>query len=238
MKIKFILIILFNLILISHKFLLSQQPNTTIVTFFIRPSLESDIVAGEKMASKLKVPGKSTQSFAKKMLKELYNTGIFVSYLGNSAVSDKNGQVVLKMQKKTNIINMVITQSIKPVFMKSNTIHHFIISDKTDAKWYRFQKTEDNKTKKYFWVVTEKNITSENLPADILIVSTKPKHIYVPVGKFPSNDDPNLVLPDIYAKNGISTSLNAIKFFKVKKYFSPIKPEYKFGTQSYQELVV
>lgn len=236
MKKKIILVMILNLFNIKNSF--SQQANTQMLTFFIRPFLGQDTKSGDKISKKLKIPGKTTQTLTKQMFKDLYNTGIFTSYMGNFSISDINGQIKFLRKKKSNIVDVVVSLSVKPVFMVSNTIHHFSLSKIEEAKWYRFEKTFDKKNKEYSWKVSEKNITNPNLPADILLISSKPSHIYIPTGNFPSNDNPNLELPDIYAKKGISTALNAIKFLKVKKYFSPIKSEYKFDTQSYQEILV
>ncbi len=224
--------------LLNIKISFPQQANNQLLTFFIRPYFGQDLKSGEKVSKKLKIPGKTTHSITKNMFKELYNTGIFVSYMGNFSISDINGQIKFLRKTKSNTVNIVVSQNIKPVFMTSNTIHHFALSKPEDARWYKFDKVFDKRTKKYFWNVSEKNITGPNLPADILLISSKPSYIYIPTGHFESNDDPNLELPDIYAKQGISTALNAVKFFKVKRYFSPIKSEYKFDAQGYQEIVI
>ena len=236
MKKKIILVMILNLFNIKNSF--NQQANTQMLTFFIRPFLGKDTKSGEKISKKLKIPGKTTETLTKQMFKDLYNTGIFTSYMGNSSISDINGQIKFLRKKKSDVVDIVISLNVKPVFMVSNTIHHFSLSKIEEAKWYRFEKIFNKKTKEYSWKVIEKKITNKNLPADILLISSKPSSIFIQTGTFPSDDDPNLKLPDIYAKKGISTALNAVKFLKIKKYFSPIKSDYKFDTQGYQEILV
>ncbi|MCL4361312.1 hypothetical protein M1446_03085 [Candidatus Dependentiae bacterium] len=219
-----------------HNNLISQQ-STQIVTFFIK-RYNGQIDLEKKIKDKLEKPGAITNAAIKRSLFPTYSRGILASYLGQICFSDRFGQIMFNYLTKKDVFTVVVTQSIKPVFMQGRTIHHWVLSESKDSKWYSFEKIQDPVNKQFYWNVTEKEIPANRaLPLDAIIIFAQPEDIIVYTGKFPVPFENNIVLPDIYATKKINIPLSAIQFLKIRKYFAPVKKEYKFDQDKYQLMI-
>ena len=168
----------------------------------------------EKVGKKLHNPVIITNNGMVNSLRPPYISGIFATFMGYSTFSDANGQIAFPYKAKKTKFNVIVTASIKPVFMRGNTIHNYLVPETKDLVWYTYNLTKGKDSKKYFWQVKEKqDIANKNLPIDSIIILAKPKEIDIKTGLFPVFGRPNVILPEIYAQKNISTTINAVLNF-------------------------
>ena len=213
---------------------LSADP---ILTFFFR-SFPSEHLAQHTM-HKLKKP----HALAKRTLQGLtaHNpiAGIFSTYFGFLNVSDFIGQTSFPRKQSKGLITLFVTNKISPVMMFNNTVSHWQLVPGTPAAAYSLELKEDPVTKLSLWIVKKKVVPETGqIPAtESLIIIAKPANIYVPLGATLTSQEANLVLPNMYARKGISSTRNALYMLNLTFLFRPVDLLYKKEKKRYGTLV-
>ncbi len=196
------------------------------LTMFIRPYPEKQAVLDpDKMARNIATPGKLASKIMKdKLLKTSSNDGIFSTYFGYLALSDINGQLTFPRKQQKPLFNLLITPKIKPVFMIGNTIHHWELDTLVPAELYTVERKQDPETKDWFWQTKKGNLPANNIVSlDTIVIFAKPQTIVVPQGITLTDKNPQLVLPDIYAKKSLNITARSLWALTVRSFFGLLK---------------
>jgi hypothetical protein len=224
-------------------FSLQAEITPHIITFFIRPlpatQKEPTIERAEKTLSS---PGNIVKTLIKKEINalQLYS-GIYAAYAGHSAVSDANGQITFPRKTPGNTLHFIVTEDIKAVPvnpLNNKTILGFVPNVKAPLQHFIYERRQDPETELYSWNVSEAPLdTKKRIPADAIVLFANPKHIIAPIGSSHTLDSEHLMLPDIFVTPNFNSALNALRFFKIRHYFAPVKAEYKFIPDGYQQRI-
>jgi hypothetical protein len=226
-------------VLISFS-LQSQEKAPHIITFFFLPlSRAPRQFTQEKLDRTLATPGALSHSLLKRSLTQNYSvSGICVVYAGFSYFSDNNGQVMFPRQNLKPLVKLMVTQSIKPIFypnipIPTSTVHHWELNQPANASFYKIELIQTNDQQDVGWQASELPIPKKGrIPDDTIIIFADPKTVVLPTGIVkPSPHTAHFLLPDIYVTPQISPALSALRFLKVRRYFSPLRMVYKFGTK-------
>lgn len=241
MKQKVVIFLLFALALLSEPVYGLNAP-PYVITFFFKPDLYTyETMSHADVQEHLETPGKFAYKLHKKDLINKFKVdGIFVTYAGYFMASDSIGQVIFPRKNQKNQVKIIVTQSIKPIFVPTieiptKTIQSWQIAAPAKVAYYQaeLKKSEDGRA--YYWYITEENFLKTNkIPTDAIIVFADPKYIKVPTGAVEiAPNSPHFILPDLYVSPKLNTALSALRFLKIKKYFSPVHFEYKMENQGY-----
>jgi len=156
--------------------------------------------------------------------------GIFASYFGYLQKSNFDGQITLPLIGKTPK-KLLITTSIIPIWMVGNTIHHWEIKSDTDTiktKLYSIEQEHDEPTNLYYWNVKELPLPKNKIiTLDTILLFTDPQSIYVPLGIYLTNNNPQVILPTLYVKKNNDTIIPPLLMLNVTQFFSFLSNEYK-----------
>jgi len=205
-----------------------------IITFFMvpYPIMPNEQVALKKVKNLTKL-GKLSK-YTLRAIKNHRTAGILCSYDGYLAFSDLNGQVIFPRKHKEPAINILVTEHIVPVTMIRNTIHHWELDQPENAKMYRVERDYDEEIKAYFWNVMEAKIPKDNIiDLETIIIFANEKYVAIPEGITLTTKNPQLILPDIFIKKGITKVTSALYTFGIKNFFQPNQYIYKKEKQNY-----
>jgi hypothetical protein len=156
--------------------------------------------------------------------KHANNHGIYCTHYGYKTISDTNGQVTFPLKQTEKSFHILVMKNPTPQFMLYNTIHHFMVSERTEFDFYSIQQKEDTKLKLTFWDVQKDTLPKDrHIPLDTIIVYAHPDEIYIPTGASITQKGAQLVLPTIYAKSTIQLSKNVIAFLDNSEFFAAIE---------------
>jgi hypothetical protein len=162
--------------------------------------------------------------------------GIPVSYGGYLTVSDLQGVVSLPRLHEKPLISFLVTPRITPMVMGGLTIHHWEREEGTPAELYTAERTQNPKTKKFEWLVRQEVLPkSMIIKPSTIIIFAEPHLVILPTGTFPTSNQPNLVLPDIYVKDDILVNQRSLYLMNIKQFFGPMLPLYKKNPALYQK---
>lgn len=219
------------------------QVTPHVITFFIRPIPEPKKEALEAAAARQKKPagvGKILKTIVHKTLTFL-NSGIYVSYAGGVATTDVDGQVMFERKTPELKLRVLITEDIKAVPVDPlihKTLYGFVIDPKAYAQQYLFERLQDPETELYEWHVSQISVPKAKIiPYDTIIIFANPKHLIAPIGKTNTIYSENFVLPDFFTTESHNPVANAFRFLKIRHYFAPVKFDYKFFPEEYQQKI-
>ncbi|HRN77738.1 MAG TPA: hypothetical protein PLU71_00705 [Candidatus Dependentiae bacterium] len=227
---------LYKLIL-SITCLLSQQNLLTdpIITFFVRPYPHDEQFAQET-ADRLQCGKKLAKETISCATNQCLQAGITASYAGFIDVSSLTGQITFPRKHAEPYVYMVITDRIVPVPMLGNTIRHLAFNPGTATALYKIQQNYDTQTNKVFWNTQKIEKPDSNIiPFESIIIIAKPKHIVVPEGITLTQEGPNLILPDIYAKKGVNLIDSTLYMLNLSYLFGLPYTKYKQEDKRYLE---
>lgn len=189
---------------------------------------ESD--EAEKAVNKLKQPGRMHKLGLKSLGINPVTKGIFSTYYGWLTMSNNDGQTTFLRKHIVPMVYILVTDKITPAMMAGNTIAHWTIEEKTEAKMYKMERLHDENEELFYWLTEEVPLPKNGIiPNESITILAKPKNIYVPEGITLSEDSPNLILPTIYVKKGIKINTNALYILNLRQFFGPLRPTYKKG---------
>ncbi len=226
---------------------IQAQVSPYVITFFIRP-LPEIVTQGQEKAierlNKLSEPQKSPSQksiIKNEVVDDYINRGVYASYAGFVNRSDRDGQIIFERKTAGTKLHVIITQDIVPVPidpLKEKTIYGFELAPKSLAQHYVFEKLQDPSSELYFWRITQVPASrNKRLPYDTIIIFAHPKHMVIPLEDTVTLSGENLVLPDMFTTKNIAASTNALRFFKIRQYFAPVKFEYTFAPDAYQKMI-
>lgn len=193
------------------------------LSFFLRPYPEIEVQDAANIAQhKIQTPGKLAKYMMPRSAYDDLIGGIFSSYAGYLAVSDPNGQTTFPLRHNKPVTYYLITPIIFPVIMFGNTIDHWELVPQVPARLFKVEKKKDEELKEYYWQVTQKPLPQDKIISKrAIIIFAKPSKIYLPEGITPTTDNPQLVLPDLYVKKGITKVQEALYVLTIRQFFAP-----------------
>ncbi len=204
-----------------------------IITFFFRsyPHVSD-------MKRKIRKPGKIARYMLEGIILPDITNGVFSTYAGFINTSNINGQTIFPRKHTKPFLYIIITNSIIPIPMANNIIHHWELDPDTPARLFTLEQKQDKKTDLFYWNMQQLERPNDNrIPLESLIIIAKPHNVYVPTGITLADNAPNLLLPDIYIKKGINIVKNALFILTVNHLFSPIHHLYKKEAKWYMSHV-
>lgn len=191
------------------------------ISFYIKPY---PTVSAHKIKTnlnkKLAIPG----YLGYKILKEGIPSsieGIPCFYSGEIVFSDANGLVRFVRSKQKTDFDLIITDSIKPIFSIPWVIENWV--DKIEnTSWYTIHGFTDQPTKQQLWETKEIQVKTA-IPNYAIIILSPKDDIYVPEGVSYAVFDQQIVLPTIYSKAKNYSPVQALEALKIKQFFAPIK---------------
>lgn len=209
-----------------------------IITLFLKPyTTIANTENSQKIADKLKKPGKIAKMHLKSVNRTPWIKGILATYAGYVAISNNDGQISFPKKHILPIVYLVITNNIAPILITGNTIHHWEIINQKMAKMYKIERLHNNSEELFYWQVTEVPLPENNrIPLESITILAKPDRIYVPEGTSLTDDNTNLVLPSIFIKKGINSNSHALYMLNVRQFFDHSSPMLKKGTHRYLTL--
>jgi hypothetical protein len=210
------------------------------ITLFFKayPELSAADFAHD-MSLGLRQPGMIDRHHVHGILRKPMTSGIFSTYAGYLNVSDSNGQTAFPRKHSKPLIYLIITTQLTPIIMTGNTIHHWELETGTPAVMYKVERKYDKNSSLFYWQVDEVALPKNNIiPHEGLVIFAKPQHVYVPTGATPTYDTPNLVLPDIYIKQGIKILASTLYVLNIKELFAQEKRLYEKQEKAYERLLV
>ncbi len=199
------------------------EPN--IIAFFKYEKPFIDLEA-ELLKEKIEKPGKINRWGLKQLLTiPLSTLGIIGAYAGYCTVSNSIGQLTFPRKHAKDEITVVITQKIKPVIVRGQTVRNFIVTPGAPSQWYTFTRNPaDQKIRTPYWTVKDLDVTENTrIPAEALIIFAKPEDIKIPTSPIATIGGTTLLLPTLDITKLYRVEPNALQFLKVSKYFSPVK---------------
>lgn len=209
-------------------FYLKKAPNEAFKLAKLELEKEKGIKKLENLANK--TPAQISNKIVKNEMKKHMVPqvdGFIGLYAGYIDYSDSNGLISFPLRHVSPKLYLVITQEIKLVKVKGNTISNLALgSEKIPARIYLFEKKED-KNKQFFWQVTEQKLPVDRQLSNLSVVLlTNPKNIYVALGDFLSNDSKHIILPsNIYVVGLGGNNKILLDSLDIKRYFEPIEFE-------------
>jgi hypothetical protein len=201
---------------------------------------QKTISSDEKLSSDAQTPGKLTRKILKNYgMKPGGTEGVLASYMGFVAVSSLDGQITFTRQHKNPSVNLLITQTIEPMMMLSNVVHHWEIKPDVPAKMYAMERKQDEETKLYYWDTQEIPLPeNKRISLETIVIFAKPDNIVVPIGTTLTEGGPQLILPTMYTRKGFNLVPRSLVFLKLRHFFGPqnyvtkkATPEISFSRQ-------
>ena len=215
-----------NFIIFLFLYLVSTRifgDNPHIITLFLKkyPAIEKYDI--DHAQQKLKNQQKLANSTIKHTTQN-WTEGIFCSYAGYLAISNYLNQITFPRKHQKEKFYILVTPKINPIFMFPNTIHHLEINDQSPSDFYSLEKIHDKQTNMYMWKTEKKDIPkNKRIPLNTIIFFSNPKHIYVPTGVVLTNNNAQLVLPDIYVKKTFNHAANSLFVSNIKQFFGNVQ---------------
>ena len=237
-------IAMFFSILSSIVYVYSSQIAPHSITFFVQP-LPPKLIPEQqkKQQNKAQKYSKQPEKLARALIKrelhpEQLNRGIYVTYLGYMTHSNSFGQVTLPRRTAQDTLHVLVTQDLTPVprtTTQPTTLLGFVVDPNARASYYRYYLKQNPETDLLTWYVIEEIVPSGIIPAQALIIFEDPEHIIIPVGTTSTFSRENLVLPPIYITPTAQPARNALRFLKLRKFFSAVAFSYTSIPNGYQQ---
>ncbi len=219
------------------------QVSPHVITFFVRPlpTAPSPAIA-QFLEEQKKVMGPETQMppiMSNIVALPFMHAGVYTSYSGTITHSDRNGQIVFLRKSPDAKLNVLVTDSIKPIPVNPlhpKTLFGFEIAQDAAAQMYLFERLQDPETEHYAWHVKPIPVDRDKrIPYDTIILYANPHHVVVPLGPSATTVSENFVLPDFYVTERYNSAYNGLRFLKVRHYFAPVAFNYTYLPSEFQK---
>jgi len=200
-----------------------------IITFFIRPyPVMPDRKYCESLSYSLSHPGIIAEHCVNGIMNAKLSEGIFAAYGGYLNLSDANGHISFPYKHSKKSVSIIITHNIFPIWGPGNTVLHWQLEDNAKSAMFTMSQKTDDTAKISYWDTQQAKLPDDKkIPPQAIIIIAKPHDIYMPIGVTPTTESPSLLLPDIYAKQGIDHVMDTLYMLKWRHLFSPIHYQYK-----------
>jgi hypothetical protein len=207
----------------------SLHAEPSIIAFFRYEKPYINLEA-ELLQEKIAKPGKIARWGLKQLLAiPLSTLGIIGAYAGFCAVSNNVGQLTFPRKHAKDEQIIVVTQKIKPVIIRGQTVRNFIVTPGAPSEWYQFIRKPADKVGNPYWIINSYEVpTSGRIPAEALIIFANPEDIKVPETAVVTLGGTSLLLPTLQVTKQYRVEPNALQFLKISKYFTPVKPTYRY----------
>lgn len=199
-----------------------------LITIFLRPYpvIEPRIQA-QKHIPKIQQQARLAQYHIKHILPAPIS-GIFATYGGFLTASDLTGELSFPWRHEKPLIHLLITEELTPIVRSGNTLSHWELQDGVPVQAYKMEQKWDDQARVPYWDISHEAAPADNIiPLESLVIFADPTFVYVPVGVELAKETPHLVLPDVYIKNGINLTVNALHIVNLSHYFGSIIPIFK-----------
>jgi hypothetical protein len=211
-----------------------------VITFFVKPypSYPHKEYC-QRIIEGLKRPGAIAQQCAYGIVDKHLISGLFATYAGYLNVTDANGQITFPSKQTKDIVQILVTPNITPIFMAGNTVHHWTIDEGSPTAMYQLERKEDPATHIHFWDAQQIDAPSNGIvDTRTIVIITNPQDIYIPLGITPYTDQTHLILPDMYIKKEAQPLSHALYMLNIKHLFGSAHFDYKTSPTKYSRRIV
>lgn len=199
----------------------------TLCAYASRPTLSFFIREYPQQLVGPQVDDISALSLDKKsVMKQFYRPlqmGVYVTYNGYLAHSDKDGFVSFIRKTLQPSFYFLITARVEPIFLLGNTIGSWKIAKQNQARLFLTRLQKDEGTGLRYWKTQQVNVPESRIvPLHTIIVLAKPNDVYVPLGVHLGRYEANLILPPVYVKMGPDYESQSLFAFGIKHFFASI----------------
>lgn len=211
----------FMLLLITTSWIISRN---VIIMNILPFSQGEDELRHEKIAKKVMTPGGVSRTILKKrFLRSGTYDGILATYGGYLAISNYDGTITFPRKHAEPEVKIIITPTIKPIFMLNNIIHHWELLPGQESAVYNVNLLKDPTTELYYWNVASGKLPNNRIPLDSIVIFAKPKNIIVPEGVTLTPKGGSLLLPPMYATKELNRQVAAATVEDFRIFLEPIK---------------
>ncbi len=199
-----------------------------LITIYLKPyPVVSQAEASKKIGNKLHRPGKIASNRSKHSFRPPVS-GMFATYGGFLTISDFDGEIAFPRKTTRPFLYLIITERMTPIVMSGNTLAYWERNEDAPVAYYAMEQKFDPDSRAFYWDVTQEPIPADTkIPLESMVIFADPKYVYVPLGVSITRQSPHLLLPDIYIKNGINLTANALYITNLAHYFGGILPLFK-----------
>lgn len=157
--------------------------------------------------------------------------GLSVVYNGMVAVSDNEGNFSFPlMHKAEDSITLVIAPRIQGTSWprRPGIIHHFAVRQKDPAAWYTLTRVKKEEGK-FVWEIKSIDAPKNNrIDPKTVVIFAEPNALFFDSSTVqPATAGESLLLPTLYARQTITTSLQTTRFISIGRYFMPVRRFFK-----------
>jgi hypothetical protein len=208
-----------SLLLITY----AHLTGSPVISFFFKPLPDT-----QKMAQKLKNPGKIAKHTIHGIAEHNQVAGICATYSGYIDTSDANGEISFPRKHRKDAVEIIITTQLEPIPLFENTIKHWQLLPETDAVMYSVKELYDEKSKEYNWHTQKVALPSDRvIPQDAIVIIAKPTNIVIPLEITKTIQTANLTLPPLYVKKGINIVSSSAYMLNIRHLFRPVESQEK-----------
>lgn len=232
---------IFLFISLSYNFA-SYAVNNTIILFvdqYPSAKIPKNKATKESLSKKLKQPKFVWKDIIKQHRLSSGTPGILAIHLGNSCISDKDGQLTFPRTFQKPVVHLLVTKGIQPVYMVAPaTVHNWMLDKHMPSELYEFSFHKDEDTDLYYIDTKKVPLPKDSMISfDTIIIISDPNNIFVPLGATMTQYSVNLVLPTIYIKKNFDFSYNALYTNSIQQYFEAITSDYKPEEQTIAKII-
>jgi hypothetical protein len=165
--------------------------------------------------------------------------GVYATYAGFLTASTPfGGEIRFPRKQQAVALDIIVTPRVEPILMAGRTVHHWqwAKNPKTGQHLpliaYRIERIKDKETGIYYWQTTRVPAPKNGvIPLRSMVIFADPHAIYIPVGAKLSDNNPQLILPDIYTTKKLNPEVSAMSVLNIKQFFRLVKPASKKGSE-------
>lgn len=126
------------------------------------------------------------------------------TYGGYATITNQDGQILFPRQSVDQLLHVLITPKIQPVFCELNNVWFWQIAPESPSKLYQLELTDDSQT----WRVIQTSIPDNNfIPLHTIVILANPEQIFMNSETNSIRSSGQLFLPSLFAKPQASNEL-------------------------------
>ena len=220
----------------------SDTPAPHIITFFFKPELHrigaNSSTNGSNSSAHALPNSMQHAQLAQSPSAELVQGIWVVLNKGLVTFSDANGEVIFPRQQISEVVTVVVTNGIVPIFLSASTVYHNQLRENAPAAFYTYTRNHNQKTGKSTWIVQRIHPPAQNrIPDDAIVIIAKPEQIDIIEGVSETGDSANFILPHMYVKEKVTTPINVLSLLKYNKFFAPVYKSFAYAPGRYATLI-
>lgn len=154
--------------------------------------------------------------------------GLCAVYNGMVTITDDDGLFSFPIVHNAgDTLTLVITPRIQGTSWprRPTIIHHFAVRKKDPAAWYSLKRVKKEDGSLSWEITTIPAPKNNRIDPNTLVIFAEPNALFfdTPASQQPIVVGENIILPTLYARQTITTSLQMTRFISIGRYFMPVR---------------